>query len=337
MNDLTTSVVSRQNILNNEYAIDEIQNQLRFDGAFLDEEFLFTKEQIAQYFEVDIRTVERYVEANKTELEASGYRLLRGEELRVFKEAFKVKFGPDINVGTKTTVLGVFSFKAVLNMAMLLSESNRAKEMRNVILNVFIDVINKKVGGNTKYINQRDSEFLKSWFNEENYRKEFTDALDFYVNMGNMKYGIYTNIIYKSIFKEKAEEYKQILKLNKKDRIRDTFYSEVLDLIASYEVGIAYELKRAYEKKGSKLSKIETDKIFEEFHNHPRQKPLLDKARNKMASRDLVFRDALHIQLKEYITPLEKDDFERFIGEKSKELKERLEEAQDVFKRLKEY
>ncbi len=337
MNDLTTSVVSRQNILNNQYAIDEIQNQLRFDGAFLGQELLFTKEQIAEYFEVDIRTVERYVEANKTELEESGYRLLRGEELRTFKEAFKVKFGPDINVGTKTTVLGVFSFKAVLNMAMLLSESNKAKEMRSVILNVFIDVINKKVGGNTKYINQRDSEFLKSWFNEENYRKEFTDALDFYVNMGNMKYGIYTNVIYKSIFKEKAEEYKQILKLNKKDRIRDTFYSEVLDLIASYEVGIAYELKIAYEKKGSKLSKIETDRIFEEFHNHPRQKPLLDKARNKMASRDLVFRDALHIQLKEYITPLEKDDFERFIGEKSKELKERLEEAQDVFKRLKEY
>ena len=75
----------------------------------------------------------------------------------------------------------------------------------------------------------------------------------------------------------------------------------------------------------------------EDFHNHPRQKPLLDKARNKMASRDLVFRDALHVHLQEYITPLEKDDFERFIGEKSKELQERLEEAKDVFKRLKEY
>ena len=56
-----------------------------------------------------------------------------------------------------------------------------------------------------------------------------------------------------------------------------------------------------------------------------------------MASRVLVFSDALHVQLQEYITPLEKDDFERFIGEKSKELQERLEEAKDVFKRLKEY
>ena len=55
----------------------------------------------------------------------------------------------------------------------------------------------------------------------------------------------------------------------------------------------------------------------------------------------LLFQDNnhhfLHVHLQEYITPLEKDDFERFIGEKSKELQERLEEAKDVFKRLKEY
>ena len=144
-------------------------------------------------------------------------------------------------------------------------------------------------------------------------------------------------IIYQNIFKEKADEYKKILNLKKNDRIRDTFYSEVLDLISSYEIGLAYELKIASEQKDRKLNQFEVDKIFENFHNHPRQKPWLDKARNKMASRDLVFRDALHLQLKEYITPLEKEDFERFIGEKSKELEERLEDAKDVFKRLKEY
>ena len=33
MKDLTTSMVSRQNILNNNYAIDEIKNQLKLDGV----------------------------------------------------------------------------------------------------------------------------------------------------------------------------------------------------------------------------------------------------------------------------------------------------------------
>jgi hypothetical protein len=40
--------------------------------------------------------------------------------------------------------------------------------------------------------------------------------------------------------------------------------------------------------------------------------------------------------LQEYITPLRAEEFERFLGEKSKELAERLEDAKDVMKRLKE-
>ena len=55
-----------------------------------------------------------------------------------------------------------------------------------------------------------------------------------------------------------------------------------------------------------------------------------------MASRDLGFRDALHIRLKEYISAIPTNDFERFLGQKSKDLAERLEEMKDVFKRLKE-
>ena len=62
----------------------------------------------------------------------------------------------------------------------------------------------------------------------------------------------------------------------------------------------------------------------------------MDKARNKMASRDLAFRDALHLQLQDYITPLNIEEYERFLGEKSKELSERLDDASEVLKRLKE-
>ncbi len=59
-------------------------------------------------------------------------------------------------------------------------------------------------------------------------------ALRDFVDMGNSKYAIYTDKIYQSIFKEKAQEYKKILKLTSKDSARKTMYSEVLDLIASY-------------------------------------------------------------------------------------------------------
>ncbi len=60
MKDLTKSIVSRQNVLNNDYAIYEIQTQLKIDGIIYEDEILFTKEQLATYFEVDERTIERY-------------------------------------------------------------------------------------------------------------------------------------------------------------------------------------------------------------------------------------------------------------------------------------
>ncbi len=154
--------------------------------------------------------------------------------------------------------------------------------------------------------------------------------------MGNFKYAVYTDKIYVSIFKEKAAEYRKILKLAANDKIRDTFYSEILDLIAAYESGMAEKLREACASKGQSLTPRDVDLVFVSFEQQALFRPLIEKARNKMASRDLAFRDALHERLKNYVTPLQKDEFERFIGEKSQEFSERLEQAKDVMKRLKE-
>ena len=100
---------------------------------------------------------------------------------------------------------------------------------------------------------------------EENYRREFTDALRDYVDMGNAKYGIYTDKIYQSIFREKAKEYRQILKLSDKDKVRATFYSEILTLIASYECGLADMIKQQSEALGHKLNNGEMTDLFHAF------------------------------------------------------------------------
>jgi hypothetical protein len=55
-----------------------------------------------------------------------------------------------------------------------------------------------------------------------------------------------------------------------------------------------------------------------------------------MASRDYGFRQITHERLKPYIKSILPEDYERFLGEKSKELIERIEENIDVFKRLKD-
>ncbi|QDD66356.1 DNA-binding protein [Herbaspirillum seropedicae] len=336
--DLTTSAVDRQNVLNNPYALSEIERAAGIQGIPFEGKSVVLKEQVAAFFEVTVRTVENYLEQNADELSRNGYEVLKGERLRSLKQAIATLDVPETHFGniSKTPQLGVFDFPAFLNLAMLVSESERAKLLRQVILDVVIDTINRRTGGGTKYINQRDEDYLQAAFAEESYRKQFTDALRDGVDMGVIKYALYTDKVYVSIFKEKAKEYRKLLKLERKDNVRATFYAEVLDLVAAYECGFADTLNQAVAQQGRKLRPLEVDALFSKFESMAHWRPLVEKARMKMASRDLAFRDALHLQLKEYIAPVQREDYERFIGEKSKELSERLEQAKDVMKRLKD-
>jgi len=359
--DLTSSNIHRKNILNNKYALQEIEKEVAFPGILFDGSLRYTKRQIAQFYDIDERTIERYLEQHETEFKENGYEVLRGKKLNDFKQTYEQFIsdlndgkdmnvptmpddGSDINVATmdesikKTSVLGVFNFRAFLNIGMLLTESDRAKQLRALILDIVIDTINSKIGGNTKYINQREEEFLPSAIREFNYRQEFTDALDDCIVDNKWKYAQFTDAVYSSIFHENAKDYKKILNLKSKDSARDTMYSEVLDLVAAYENGFAAILRKKKEEKGRPLTMPEAKhlfKLFEQFHDAAFT-PLLEKARTLMASRDMVFRDALHEKLKSYVTHLTADEFDKFLGEKSKVLEERLKENIDVFKRLKD-
>lgn len=347
MKDLTTSELDRKNVLNNSLAIQAAYNHVGFYGIMFESKYRFTKQQVAQYFEVDIRTIERILEHHKQEFVESGYEVFTGTRLKKLKDAFD---DTDIDVGiiiednnneviaSRANSAGIFTYKAFLNMGMLLSGSEKAKLLRSAILNIVIDVLNKKLGGNTKYVNQREEEFLPSAIREYNYRKEFTNALDFYITDNKFKYSQLTDKIYKSIFKEDAKEYRQVLKLSNYESVRTTMYSEVLDLISSYENGFADFLKKRFEQLNRKLNLSEAHLLFSEFETTSSAifDPLRQKARSLMASRDMAFRDALHEKLKEYVKEVTASDFEKFLGEKSKSLEERIEENKDVFKRLKD-
>ena len=71
--DLTNSQLDRQNILNNNMALEEIRNTSNIQGVWFEDKVYFTKNMVAEFFEVDIRTIERCVSANLPELEKNGY------------------------------------------------------------------------------------------------------------------------------------------------------------------------------------------------------------------------------------------------------------------------
>lgn len=335
MSDLTTAQLQRQNILNNRFALQAAEQHLQLGGVVFQGQTVFTKQQVTALFEVSDATVERYISNHGEELKGNGYQLLKGKKLKEFKDLVDVSL---INEGNKAPLLGVFNFRAVLNLAMLLTESERAKAVRSRLLDIVMDVLAERTGGHTKYINQRDEHYLMASFQEESYRKQFTDALDHFVVEHQWKYVRFTNLIYQCIFRENATEYRQVLKLAAKDSIRDTMYSEVLTLIASLETGLAHELEKEFKRLGRKLSMQEGAALFGQFESHPLFKPFIVDARTKMASRDLGFRDALHHKLEAYIQSIPEADFDRFLGETSKSLEDRLSDPATlaVFKRLKD-
>ena len=134
MKDLTNSNVERQNILNNRYALERVQEYIGLPAILFEGEYWLTKQMVADFFEVEERTVERYLERYTDELTHNGYVLMRGKRLKDIKLAF----APVINVGSKTTQLGLFNFRAFLNLAMLLVESDKARLLRSKMLDIVI-------------------------------------------------------------------------------------------------------------------------------------------------------------------------------------------------------
>ena len=112
-------------------------------------------------------------------------------------------------------------------------------------------------------------------------------------------------------------------------------YAEVLKTIASFETGIAYELKNKSEKINRKLTQQETEVLIDKFALHPVHHPHIEDARIKMVSRDYGFRNILHEKIAAYLQGIPPSDYERFLGEKSKTIDKRIEENRDVFIRLK--
>ena len=331
---LDISTIERQNVLNNRFAVEEIQKSLNVEAILLDGQYCFTKKMVADFYDVDERTIERYLESHEQELRHNGYFLCKGKLLK----EFKLRYVPDINVGKFTPQIGLFNFRAFLNIGMLLSESEKAKQVRSLILDIVIATIHERTGGGTKYINRRDANYLPTAIAEINYRKTLTSAINKCVDGHHtMKYAQITDYIYKAVFKENAKEYRKILKLKDSDQPCETMYSEVLLMIAAFENGVGYEIKEKFRTKGEQLLSLqEVYDIIDKFAEHPFQQPHLYDARTKMASRDLSFRDAYHGNIAEYLKAVTPEEYERFIGSESIDFDSILEANKDVLKRLKQ-
>lgn len=71
--NLTDSPIDRQNILNNPEFLENIQTFLGITGMLYDDEYRFTTTQVADFYDVSIKTIRRYIESSEKELTHNGY------------------------------------------------------------------------------------------------------------------------------------------------------------------------------------------------------------------------------------------------------------------------
>ncbi|MFM9611560.1 restriction endonuclease [Streptomyces sp. V2] len=93
-----------------------------------------TTAMVATYFEVGVEVIRQLVQRHRAELTASGLVVLRGDELRKFKsDNLSLYSGgyPQPRQG-----LTVFPRRAVLNVAMLLRDSETARQVRVYLLDM---------------------------------------------------------------------------------------------------------------------------------------------------------------------------------------------------------
>lgn len=93
-----------------------------------------TTRMVARYFEVSEHAVGKLVQRHREELTGNGFRTLRGSDLEFFKKDILSSF-PESYPQPRSN-LALFTRRAVLNVAMLLRDSDVARRVRAYLLDV---------------------------------------------------------------------------------------------------------------------------------------------------------------------------------------------------------
>ena len=107
-----------------------------------------TTRDVANYFEVALNTVEKLVSRHREELESNGLSTLRGADLQEFEtDKMSVSNVPVPSYPQLRRGLTLFNRRAVLNVAMLLRDSDIARRVRAYLLDVGGDAQSHGVNG----------------------------------------------------------------------------------------------------------------------------------------------------------------------------------------------
>ena len=120
---LRNSVLDRTDVLDRVKAL-----SLLPDGMHV------TTAMVAAYFEVAETVINNLLSHHRQELDSNGLRVLRGSDLREFQELNLSS--PSDGYPQRRSSLAIWSRRAVLNVAMLLRDSDVARQVRTYLLDM---------------------------------------------------------------------------------------------------------------------------------------------------------------------------------------------------------
>lgn len=133
--DLINNVNDREMVMKEENK-NKILNILRKLGNVVD---YMTEPMVARFYGAEDSTINHYGTRNSDELERYGYRVLKGEELKMFREFCKSQDGSH-KISPKTRALRLYPIEAVVVIGMMLTESKVAEQLRSEIISELFGV-----------------------------------------------------------------------------------------------------------------------------------------------------------------------------------------------------
>ena len=191
---------------------------------YLTEDMVVTVQQAANYYECSMDTIKTLIKRNRDEFEDDGMTVLKGQELKKFKEDLGVGSNePNLAYASSLTLL---TKRSLLRIGMLMTSNLLATKIRNYLLN----------------IEEKTEIDRKSWAIQREVgiieRKRMTSAISRYIPESKHKkfaYPNYTNMIYKIIFGCDAKTLREERKVKTNDALRDSFSETELKKVEEVE------------------------------------------------------------------------------------------------------
>ena len=191
---------------------------------YLTEDMVVTVQQAANYYECSMDTIKTLIKRNRNEFEDDGMTVLKGQELKNFKEDLGVGSNePNLAYASSLTLL---TKRSLLRIGMLMTSNLLATKIRNYLLN----------------IEEKTEIDRKSWAIQREVgiieRKRMTSAISRYIPESKHKkfaYPNYTNMIYKIIFGCDAKTLREERKVKTNDALRDSFSETELKKVEEVE------------------------------------------------------------------------------------------------------